>query len=214
MFGPPRPNEPAPLGHGRRAIPSISLSTDAARALDPGLRSGLSLRIEPDRAIVGIEALAWPSAAPAILLSIAICWRLLDITATLEELARRSRDACKSRRGVEFLGSRLDEALRLTRLLILDLPQVEGPLTDPLGTLGSRQSARLFRGLVRRLELDRWQDAVDAEIEIIEATFEGLAEERRQRVALACEIVLETLIILAIVADLALNLRAIAAGPG
>jgi len=89
---------------------------------------------------------------------------------------------------------------------VIDLPTFAGPLIDPCGYFSSRRSATIDRALVRRLELDGWWALIDERIEIVEATLEALVDEERHGVALACEVVLEVLILLALVADIAINL--------
>ena len=85
---------------------------------------------------------------------------------------------------------------------MLDLPCFEGPLIDPRGYFASFRAAKLFQALVKRLELDSWRALIDERIEIVEATLEALVEEQRHNDALTCEIGLEVLIFLALLADI------------
>ena len=97
---------------------------------------------------------------------------------------------------------------------MIDLPCFEGPLLDPQGYFATRRAARLFKTLVNRLELERWQTVIDERIEIIEATFDALADERRHLDSLTWEIVLEVLILAALVGDIAINVVSIWPGSG
>ena len=108
--------------------------------------------------------------------------------------------------------SRTGPTLRAVRSLGVDLPCFEGPLLDPQGYFATRRAARLFRSLVSRLELERWQAVIDERMEVIESTFEALAEERRHLDSLTWEIVLEVLILAALVGDIGINVFAIWSG--
>jgi hypothetical protein len=95
---------------------------------------------------------------------------------------------------------------------VLDLPSFEGPLIDPHGYFASSRAARLFQALAKRLELDSWRALIDERIEIVEATLDGLAEDQRHHDALTCELALEVLIFLALLADITINVFAMTSG--
>jgi hypothetical protein len=195
-----------------RQFPKVLLSAQSARRLSPALTDGLTLEIGSNWARVGVDPSAWSAVATPVLLSISVCWRLIQVVRQLDELTDWARDACgrpARLTGWSTILSRrreLGDRLRTMRRLLIDLPCYEGPLIDPRGYFSSRRPANLYRALVKRLELDGWRALIDERIEIVEATLDALAEERRHRDALTCEVVLEVLILLSLVADIAINL--------
>jgi len=209
---------PQAQAQGQRHLPKVYLSGASACMRNPASApdGGLKLAIGPDRAYVGVDPSAWSSVAEPVLLSVSLCWRFSAIAEELDQLVNWSRDACV-RPGAPWSRGRprrseLRNCLRTLRSLVLDLPSFEGPLIDPHGYFASSRAARLFQALVKRLELDSWRALIDERIEIVEATLDGLAEERRHQDALLCEVGLEVLIFLALLADITINLFAMSSG--
>ncbi len=203
---------------GQRQFPKVFVSGAyvCKNCPSPAPSGGLELAIVHDCAYVVVDPSAWASVADPVLLTIALCWRLSALVEQLDQLADWSRNACSLPGESLFRGpQRRDELgvrLRALRRLVLDLPCFEGPLIDPRGYFGSVRPARLFQALVKRLGLDSWRALIDERVEIVEAVLESLAEERRHHAALTCEIVLEVLILIALLADIAINVFAVSAG--
>ena len=109
-----------------------------------------------------------------------------------------------------FSPSRVGPILARSESVVIDLPCFEGPLLDPQGYFATRRAARLFKTLVNRLELERWQTVIDElHRDHRYATFDALADERRHLDSLTWEIVLEVLILAALVGDIAINVVSI-----
>jgi hypothetical protein len=203
---------------GQRHMPRVFLSGSSGRSRDPAPApdGGLKLAIGPDRACVGVDPSAWSSVAEPVLLAVSLCWRFSAIAERLDQLVSWSRIACR-RSGTSWSQGRLRRSeLAAHRCvlnsLVLDLPCFEGPLIDPRGYFASSRAARLFQALVKRLELDSWRALIDERVEIVEATLEALVEEQRHRDALTFEVALEVLILLALLADITINLFAMTTG--
>ena len=136
-----------------RRFPKVILSAKSTRGLSPGLTNGLTLEIDHNRAIVGVDPSEWPSVATPVLLAISVCWRLIQVVHQLDELTEWARATCE--RPGRLLGRptllhrrrELGNRLLAMRRLVIDLPCYEGPLIDPGGYFSSRPSARLYRAL-------------------------------------------------------------------
>jgi hypothetical protein len=70
----------------------------------------------------------------------------------------------------------------------------------------SSDQTRLYRRLARRLELAAWRTRLDERIEILEAALGALVDEQRHGQLLRWEIALESLILLALLADIGIHL--------
>jgi hypothetical protein len=196
----------------RRHFPTVIVPGGSYRGAACPPAAGFSLQVGPNWARVGVEAAEWPSISPPVLLTVSLCWRLMSIVEWLDEITEDLRDSHRSPGGpwsrAGFRRRELGRHLRAVRSVVVDLPCFEGPLLDPQGYFATRRAARLFRVLVDRLELERWQSVIDERIEVVEATFEALAEERRHLDSLTWEIVLEVLILVALVGDIGINVLA------
>lgn len=186
---------------GQRALPIITLRPDGDRARSSIPRGGLILQVEAGQARVEVDEQAWDLVSAPVLLATAQSWRLLALDRHLDELCIWARDA-STRRGTV---ARLESFQRL----LLDLPSIEGPLTDPRGYFATIHEARLYRRLARALGLPGWRSLIDERIEVVEAALSHLAEERRLRVSVTAALVLEVLILIVLLADLALNIAQI-----
>jgi hypothetical protein len=166
----------------------------------------VDLEVNSKLARVGVDAATWPSASDAVLLVITQFWRFQEIDRTLDELsdwARQDLERVTSFRGM--IGRRRARELRARRRLlqelILDLPDFEGALTNPRGYLPAGRPVRLYHTLVSRLGLDRWRREIDERVEVVEATFDSLAESLDHHQALAFQIVLELVIVAVLLLD-------------
>jgi hypothetical protein len=191
-----------------RILPIVSLLPESARTPAVVPAGGLILEIGRRVARVGVDEQAWPSVAGPVLLAISQCWRFRDIDHRMEELSTWARTASQRPRsaGIPQFNSRIDQPLQVLRAIVLDLPGTEGPLSDPRGYFANKRAAKLYGEFARGLGLTRWRDLLDERIEIVEAMLADLAEERRHRVSVGSAIALEVLILIALIADLAINL--------
>lgn len=180
-----------------RALPIATLRPDGDRARSGVPRDGLVLEVKADRARVEVDEQAYELIAAPILLAIAQCWRFQALDQQLDELCDWARERSQRRETVAQLE-------RFQRLL-LELPAIEGPLTDPRGYFATVREARLYRSLARALGLPGWRALIDERIEVVEAALTHLAEEHRVRVSVTAALVLEVLILVVLLADLAIN---------
>jgi hypothetical protein len=180
-----------------RALPVVTLRSDGDRARSGVPRGGLILEVGADRARVELDEQAYDLVAAPILLAIAQCWRFQELGQSLDELCDWAREQSPGRETVA--------RLECFQRLLLELPAVEGPLTDPRGFFATVREARLYRSLARALGLPGWRALIDERIEVIEAALTHLAEERRVRVSVTAALVLEVLILIVLLADLAIN---------
>ena len=172
---------PAP---GQRHIPKVYLSgaSDCMRDPAPAIEGGLKLAIGLDQAYVGVDPSAWPFVAEPVLLTVSLCWRFSAIAEELDQLVNWSRDTCRRPGGSWFQGR-----LAATSLTTGSAPSLSRARSALLRRAPDRPSrllrliraARLFQALVKRLELNSWRALLDERVEIVEATLEALAEERR-----------------------------------
>ncbi len=93
------------------------------------------------------------------------------------------------------------ELQRQGHSLILDLPELEGPLTDPARFVRSRASAWLYRRLCGKLGLFAWRDRIDERAEVLDGILDALGVRHDHRQV----ITLEILIILLLAIDIALS---------
>lgn len=169
----------------------------------------LAIELDRGRARLAIEPSAWSACTAPVLLAISIGWRLAEIERRLVELSEWSGEQLGPGRTRWLGGSsgkELDRRHREIKALVLDLPCCEGALDDAGAFFGSRDERRLFRRLVRRLGLDRWRTRVDERVEIVEAVVDSLVDGRRHRQGLRYAVILESLILAALVADIAIHL--------
>lgn len=183
---------------GGRILPTVMLRPDGDRARSCVPRSGLTLEVAPDVARVRVDNQAWDLTSAPVLLAISQCWRFSELDLRLDELCTWARET-STRRGTV---ARLESFQRL----LLELPSIEGPLTDPRGYFATVREARLYRRIARALGLPGWRAFIDERIEVVEAALSHLAEERRLRVSMTAALVLEVLILVVLLADLALNI--------
>jgi hypothetical protein len=163
--------------------------------------AGRSARIEVDEA-------SWPEARAAGLLVVATCWRLEALDGALDRLTDRARMTLE-RQGRSAPARRDEPSWRAlhrdAHALILDLPEFEGPLTDPASFLPSREAARLYRRLSGRLGLLAWRHRIDERAEVLEGLLEALSTRRDHRQAIALQIGLGVLIIALLATEVAVS---------
>jgi len=162
-------------------------------------------------AMVEVDANTWESVGETVLLVVAQFWRFGAIDRKLDELSSWARDDLAATAGFPTairLRRVRDLRLRHRKLqeLVLDLPDFEAPLTNPQGYLVATRSVRLFRVLAARLGLNGWRREIDERIEVVEATFDSLAESLNHLQSLTFQIALELVIVAVLLLDAGLFL--------
>jgi hypothetical protein len=191
-----------------RLIPTATLRPEDFGRRASSVKSGLNLRIVGNEARVELDPQGWDLVSAPVLLAIAQCWRFREVDRLLDELsawARRSPER-KWRPILPSDWKETDAQLKTFQKLLLDLPSIEGPLTDPGGYFASKGAARIYRQLARGLGLLRWRALIDERIEVAEAVLGHLAEERRHASSITASLILEVLILIVLLTDLGLNI--------
>jgi hypothetical protein len=172
----------------------------------------LVIEVASRSARIAVDEAAWPEAREVGLLAVATCWRLDAIDATLDRLTDQARRMLGRPESVTRDGTSLSwRDFRLdAQVLLLDLADFEGPLTDPSSVVPSREAARLYRRLCGRLGLFAWRDRIDERAEVVEGLLETLSARREHRQVIALQVALEVLIIALLATDVALSLLSIA----
>jgi hypothetical protein len=209
---------PRPRGESLSGGPRVALIAEKRRAgsvsasarrhdRKAGSSERIALEVTGASARIEIDEAAWPEAREAAILAVATCWRLTALDDALDQLTDGARSMLK--RGFGHAPTQLARELhRDAHGLILDLPDFEGPLTDPARFLASREAMRLYRRLGARLGLFGWRDRIDERAEVLEGLVEALAARRDHRQAIALQIALDVLIIVLLTTEVAVSLLA------
>jgi hypothetical protein len=188
----------------------LDLPAGRGRSNEPSLPCRLALEIDAGtaHARVGVDAGAWSSISEPVLLVIAQFWRFHAIDRLLDELTDGARGDLENTGLKRLIHWRRTRALHARRrsfqALLLDLPDFEGPLTNPRGYLDPGRPVRIFRALAAQLGLDRWRDVLDERAEVVEAVLDSLVESLHHVQALAIQIVLELIIVAVLLFDVGL----------
>ncbi len=174
-------------------------------------RSSLPLRIEIDAndARVSVDVDTWIIVGETVLFAVAQYWRFAAINRTLVELSEWSRHDLATE--YSFLGvikrarsRQLRSQRRTLQRIILDLPLVESPLTNPHGHFANRRVVHLYRRLSRWLGLGRLRREIDERIEVVETVLDSLSESLDHCQSLAFQIALELIIVAVLLVDVGL----------
>jgi hypothetical protein len=184
-------------------------TADRARARRASLP--MTLEINQEMATVEVDADTWESVGDTVLFVVAQFWRFGAIDRTLDEISDWARDDLGTTAGFRRVirprrASELRARHRTVQALVLDLPDFEAALTNPRGYLAPGRSVRLYRALAARLGLDRWRREIDERVEVVEATFDSLAESLNHFQSLAFQIALELIIVAVLLLDAGLFL--------
>ena len=193
-----------PIGGARRPLQSVRVKSPIAGEGD------VLLNVGPGGATISSTSAAWKTLAEPILLALCQYWRFAAIDAELArltELAHGDLDH-SNMPGVATLRNhrRLVQNARDARVLLLDLPHFQGPLTDPFPYCSSERSAHIFESLAEKLRLEEWSELIDERAEVVEDAYEALTEKLFEYKNFAWEAVLETLIIVILVAELGITI--------
>ena len=207
----------APIGENRPApTPEAASSTRRGRpAQTVKLKSpvagegDLVLTLGPAGAQVAASEAAWLTLSEPVLLVICQYWRFRAIDAEIDrltDLAHGDLDHA-TMPGASSLRDRerLIAGGRAARALMLDLPYFEGPLTDALPYCSSERSAQAYETLAERLDLEDWCELIDERAEAIEDAYEAVTEKLFEYRNFAWEAILEVIIIVILVAELAVQ---------
>jgi hypothetical protein len=185
------------------------LRTSAGRARDRTREMPLTLEIDSNVARIGVDSGTWSSVRETVLFAVAQYWRLDAIDKALDDLSDWARNDLEKNVGfAKALGRGRARGLRAHRRalekLILDLPDHEGPLTNPRRHLPSGRAVSLYRRLSAWLDLHRRRREIDERIEVVESIFNSLAESLNHFQAMAFQIVLELIIVALLLLDVGL----------
>ena len=164
-------------------------------------RRRLGVTVGDHSAIVETDPADWPEADASAMLTVATCWRLQEIDRSFDLLAEQARVILSRSTRIGLKSRRSADLFRDGRSLILDLPEFEGPLTDPSRFLCQRESTELYRRLCTRLGLFDWRDRIDERAEVLD----GILDTIHARIDHRQVITLEFLIILLLAIDVALS---------
>jgi hypothetical protein len=197
-----RPDESDP--HVERS--SEALPDASAHKIRTCVYSDIMLRVTPHAAEVFVTEKRWNSLQYTVLASVAQCWRFFAIHEELDRLEQALRGAGPvTPRLRDWLspGIRREtkDISRALRLLLLDLPRSEAAMTDHRGMFESGLRARQFRRLVRGLGLAGWRNHIDERVEVVETLINARVERQESH----DHLVLEVLIVVVILADIALH---------
>jgi hypothetical protein len=170
----------------------------------------LSLSIRGNHARVETDEATWEAFSEPVLLAIAQVWRFHAIDTELDRLTEQSRVDIRHADlpGLQGLlrARRLADTGHLVRATILDLPQFQGALTDPLAYCATTRSARAYQLLARRLQLEPWSNAIDERATLIEAAYESITDKTYHLKFYVLEILFELVIIAILLADVLIHL--------
>jgi hypothetical protein len=167
----------------------------------------LSIEIDATSARIGVDRATWSRAGQTVLFAVAQYWRLASIDHNLDELSHWARQdlqakpsfaAILSRKRARDLRARRQELARL----ILDLPDFEGPLTNPRGYFHSKREVHRYRRLCTSLGLNRLRREIDERIEVVESIFDSLADSLNHAQSLLFHVSLELAIVALLLVDI------------
>jgi hypothetical protein len=178
----------------------------AGRARDRKSTLPLMIEVDSDLARIRVDAATWATVGETVLFVVAQYWRFAAIDRALDELSDWARNDLEKNTGfVSMLSRRRASNLRDHRRelekLILDLPDFEGPLTNPNSHLPAGRAVALYRGLCSLLGLYRRRREIDERIEVVESIFDSLTESLNHFQSLAFQIVLELIIVTLLLLD-------------
>jgi hypothetical protein len=219
--------EPAAVGPDdlrivfRTAADGQPTSTDTAGLAKPGGRPVQTVRVKavntgdgdlfltvgPAGAQVVASDAAWQTLSEPVLLAVCQYWRFCAVDVEIDRLTELayadigpatmpSPAALRDRQ-------RLAANAQAVRALLVELPHFEGPLTDSLSFVSSERSAQVYENLVEKLRLEEWCEAIDERAEAIEDTYEAVTEKLFEYRNFAWEALLETVIIVILLGELA-----------
>jgi hypothetical protein len=200
---------PGAMIHAGNGVPGVAegrclravVAAGRRSGASPEEASGLALEVAGRSARIVFDEAAWPEAREAGLLAVATAWRLEAIDGALDRLTDHARPMLGRRGRPSWPALHRD-----AHALILDLPEFEGPLTDPASFVRTREAARVYRRLCRRLGLLAWRDRIDERVEVLEGLLATHAARREHRQAIALQVALEVLIIALLAADVAVSM--------
>ena len=213
------PRRPGAMSHAGNGSPAVAEGRCLRVVVAGRPGSGASAEQPPRMALevagrsarITVDETAWPEAQEAGLLAVATCWRLEALDGSLDRLTDDAR-ATLDRRGRAAPARRGGPRLSWRTLhhdghaLILDLPEFEGPLTDPARFVPTREAARLYRRVCGKLGLFAWRDRIDERAEVLEGILEALSSGREHRPSIALQVALEVLIIALLATEVAVSL--------
>lgn len=203
-FFPPTVSPAPPPSDGPRRRPALTVRVKPTHTGD----GDLMLVVGPGFAHVHATEAAWNAVAEPVLLAICQYWRFAAVDAELDRLTTLAAEDIghATMPGVATLRDRrrLEQTAHDVRALLVDLPHFEGPLTDPLAYCSSERAAAAYANLAEKLHLETWCELIDERAEAVEDTYEALTEKLFEYKNFIAEALLEILIVVILLAELAL----------
>jgi hypothetical protein len=201
---------PVPDALGRSPDGSYIRPVQSIRVKAPNAGDGdVMLTIGPGGARVTASPAAWKALAEPVLLAVCQYWRFAAVEAEIARLTEQAHGDLdhSNMPGLATLRAhrRVVQSARDARALMLDLPHFEGPLSDPYPYCPTERSAQVYESIAEKLRLEEWCELIDDRAEAVEDAYEALAEKLFEYKNFAWEAVLESLIILILLAELAVT---------
>jgi hypothetical protein len=189
----------------------FSRPVQTLRVKSPNAGEGdATLTIGPGGARVVASAAAWKTLAEPVLLAACQYWRFAAIESEITRLTERAHGDLEHSNMPSLRTlrdhKRLERDSRDARALMIDLPHFQGPLSDPLAYLSNERATSIYESIAEKLRLEEWSELIDDRAEAVEDAYEALAEKLFEYKNFAWEAVLEILIIVILLGELALML--------
>ena len=192
----------APEGNQSRPIQTVR-----GKSINPS-DGDVLLTIGPGGARIVTTPGAWKAMAEPLLLAACQYWRFSAIDAELDRLAALAKGDLGHATMPGPASLRASRALarsaKAVRVLLLDIPHFEGPLTDPYHYCSTERSAQVFETLAEKLHLEEWCELIDEHCEAVEDTYEAVTEKLFEYKNFAWEAFLEVIIVLILLGELGL----------
>lgn len=169
-------------------------------------KSVVRIAVGRDRAIIGVEDDDWNDLGPAVMLALAQRWRLCECLQALDGLSDELRAELTRTRPRQAKKASFSKTEDRFRALMVELPTYQAPLDDPGAFLTTKRQIRAYREVARKLRLPRISAVLDRRVDYLDPSFFAIAERHRHRHIFAAEVVLEVLIVILLLVDLAVRL--------
>jgi hypothetical protein len=190
---------------------SATRPTRTVKVKSPNTGDGdLHLTVGPEGVHVAASEAAWKTLDEPVLLAVCQWWRFAAVDRELDrltELAVRDLDHATLPSLASYRArNELGKTARLVRAILVDLPHFEGPLTDPYAYCSCERSAQVYESLAEKLGLQEWCELLDERAEAVEDIYGAVTEKLLEYKNFLGQAVLEIIIIVILLAELAVLL--------